>query len=125
MSQRTSANVYAYENSNGSKFINFDESWAHNGMSIYIRENYTNFWLFFSVDGSTEKKKVRGPYDNSRDVCWRFHGSKDPPGLSWLETNKGIRKSKNRLDDILWLTENEKQRVQQIHRKEGNIQVWR
>ncbi|CAG8813939.1 20450_t:CDS:1, partial [Gigaspora rosea] len=39
-----------------------------------------------------------------------------------------IHKSTNRLDDILWLTENGNQRVQQIHRKESYIkfiQVWR
>ncbi|CAG8743237.1 12778_t:CDS:1, partial [Gigaspora rosea] len=47
---------------------------------------------------------------------------KDLPGLSWLETKEGIRKSTNRHDEILCLTENGKQRVQQIHRKESNIQ---
>ncbi|CAG8453105.1 8142_t:CDS:1, partial [Gigaspora rosea] len=49
---------------------------------------------------------------------------KDPPGLSWLETKDGIHKSTNNLDDILCLAENEKQRVQQIHRKGSEIQVY-
>ncbi|RIB17739.1 hypothetical protein C2G38_2246205 [Gigaspora rosea] len=61
---------------------------------------------------------------NSYEMQSKKYFAKDLPGLSWLETKEGIRKSTNRLDDILCLTENGNQRVQQIHRKESDIQAY-
>ncbi|CAG8822339.1 10729_t:CDS:1, partial [Gigaspora rosea] len=69
----TIARITASENFDGSQLIVVDESTAHKGYSLWVPENYTNFWLTFYVVDTTRKSKVRGPYNNSQDVCWRFH----------------------------------------------------
>jgi hypothetical protein len=51
--------------------------WAHNGYSLLIPDNVESYWLVFSVSGSTEDDKWRGPINNDGDKCWHFHGHLD------------------------------------------------
>ncbi|CAG8559276.1 hypothetical protein C2G38_2207526 [Gigaspora rosea] len=57
--------------------IDEEESTAHKGFNLWIPENYTKFWLEFWVYETTKDAKYRGPYNNTQDYCWRFHGSED------------------------------------------------
>ncbi|CAG8741107.1 26319_t:CDS:2 [Gigaspora rosea] len=34
-------------------------------------------WMVFGVEVSTEQDKWRGPFDNTQDYCYHYHGSED------------------------------------------------
>ncbi|CAG8542530.1 13635_t:CDS:2 [Dentiscutata heterogama] len=53
------------------------QSVAHHGFSLTVPDNSTQFWVVFSVVGTIEDEKKRGPFDNTQDICWHFHGSLD------------------------------------------------
>ncbi|CAG8752741.1 20030_t:CDS:2, partial [Gigaspora rosea] len=80
--------------------IDEEESTAHKGFSLWVHE-----------DSGLMKPLKRLNFAVHTIILKITVGifMKDPPGLSWLKTKEGIRKSTNRLDYILWLTENGKQ----------------
>ncbi|RGB39229.1 hypothetical protein C1646_754794 [Rhizophagus diaphanus] len=48
---------------------------AHKGYHLNIPSNYTQFYLNFDVLGSQQQFKQRGPFNNTQDYCWHYHGN--------------------------------------------------
>ncbi|CAG8823455.1 18408_t:CDS:1, partial [Gigaspora rosea] len=73
----TQAAVLAHPGPDSGREIAYSHSIAHKGFhfDITLFPNETEYYLTFKVVGSSRPQQVRGPYDNSKDVCWSFHGS--------------------------------------------------
>ncbi|CAG8534728.1 9702_t:CDS:2 [Gigaspora margarita] len=56
--------------------IAYGYSSAHDGFSLTI-SGVSSYWIVFGVIATTEQDKWRGPFDNTQDYCWHFHGSED------------------------------------------------
>ncbi|CAH1767221.1 6259_t:CDS:1, partial [Entrophospora sp. SA101] len=52
-------------------------SYAHNGFSVQVYDDITNFNFSFFVEASTESNKSFGPFTNDQDYEWKFTGSED------------------------------------------------
>ncbi|CAG8747872.1 103_t:CDS:1, partial [Gigaspora rosea] len=50
---------------------------AHTGFTLHVPEDVESYWIIFGVDVSTEQDKWRGPFNNTQDICWHFHGNVD------------------------------------------------
>ncbi|CAG8848921.1 45116_t:CDS:1, partial [Gigaspora margarita] len=50
---------------------------AHTGYSLTIPADKSSYWMVFGVAESTEQDKWRGPFDNTQDYCYHYHGSED------------------------------------------------
>ncbi|CAG8699805.1 18390_t:CDS:2 [Dentiscutata erythropus] len=57
----------------------YDRQWstAHDSFSLGIPDDASQFWVIFSAKGTIEDEKIRGPFDNTQDICWHYHGSLD------------------------------------------------
>ncbi|CAG8454407.1 hypothetical protein C2G38_2039610 [Gigaspora rosea] len=71
------AAVFAYPGPDTGREIAYGWSIAHKGfhLDINLLPNETEYYLKFKVVGTRKPQQIRGPYDNSKDICWRFTGS--------------------------------------------------
>ncbi|CAG8475095.1 22720_t:CDS:2, partial [Gigaspora rosea] len=51
-----------------------DSSRAHAGFVLAVPDNVESYWIILGVGLSVEDDKWRGPYNNTQDICWHFHG---------------------------------------------------
>ncbi|GBB87971.1 hypothetical protein RclHR1_14490002 [Rhizophagus clarus] len=50
-------------------------SFAHMGFYLKVPSKVETFWLVFGVGLSQEEDKWRGPFTNTQDLCFHFHGN--------------------------------------------------
>jgi hypothetical protein len=48
---------------------------AHKGYHLNIPSEYGQFYLDFDVLGTRQHYKERGPFTNTQDYCWHYHGN--------------------------------------------------
>ncbi|RIB22096.1 hypothetical protein C2G38_2076483, partial [Gigaspora rosea] len=51
-----------------------DSSRSHAGFVLSVPDNVLSYWVILGVGLSAEEDKWRGPYNNTQDICWHFHG---------------------------------------------------
>lgn len=54
--------------------ISQGSSVSHAGFSLWVPNEINQYWLVLGVQGSLEYDKWRGPFGNTQDICWHFHG---------------------------------------------------
>ncbi|CAB4379763.1 unnamed protein product [Rhizophagus irregularis] len=51
-------------------------SFAHEGFYLTVPSKVSTYWLVFGVGGSAfEEDKWRGPFENTQDLCFHYHGN--------------------------------------------------
>ncbi|RGB27560.1 hypothetical protein C1646_768951 [Rhizophagus diaphanus] len=48
---------------------------AHTDYHLNIPSKYVQFYLNFDVLGGRQVVKQRGPFNNTQDYCWHYHGN--------------------------------------------------
>ncbi|RGB34480.1 hypothetical protein C1646_760497 [Rhizophagus diaphanus] len=59
----------------GGEVIDEQLAEAHNGYHLNIPSKYDQFYLAFAVLVSLEQFKLHGPFNNTQDYCWHYHGN--------------------------------------------------
>ncbi|CAB4426385.1 unnamed protein product [Rhizophagus irregularis] len=54
--------------------IDYNWSVSHHGFELSIPDDMITFNLVFGVADSIKEDKWYGPFDNTQDICWHYHG---------------------------------------------------
>ncbi|CAB4426384.1 unnamed protein product [Rhizophagus irregularis] len=54
--------------------IDYDELYSHYFFELAIPDDVKTFNLVFGVPESLTEDKWYGPFDNTQDICWHYHG---------------------------------------------------